>query len=97
MASQVHGFSVESSNVSNRRTFLSKAFITAPAVIVGTAGPLVANAGGSGELVDDLKTSLQKMDVIPELLDQGEWDKVRTILKTPPVNKLWNLGDVSNK
>jgi hypothetical protein len=23
-------------------------------------------------------------------------DKVRTILKTPPVNKLWNLGDSQN-
>jgi hypothetical protein len=29
-------------------------------------------------------------------LEQQEWDKVRTILKTPPVNKLWNLGDSQN-
>ena len=98
LVSQVDGFSVKPSQTANRRTFLSKAFIAAPAVIVGSATPLVANAaGGAGELVDDLKTSLQKMDPIPELLDQGEWDKVRTILKTPPVNKLWNLGDVSER
>merc|ERR1712038_1037557 len=60
--------------------------------------PSVALAAPSktAGLVEDLETSLKKMVVIPELLDQGEWDKVRTILKTPPVNKLWNLGESQN-
>ena len=30
------------------------------------------------------------------MLEEQKWDEVRTILKTPPVNKLWNLGDSQN-
>ncbi len=90
-----------SSAQDSRRNFLSNVLIKVPsaAAVAGSVilnNPLQANAATSTtELVDDLETSLSKMVVIPELLDQGEWDKVRTILKTPPVNKLWNLGEVS--
>jgi hypothetical protein len=35
------------------------------------------------------------MEPIPDLLEKQDWEAVRQILKTPPVNKLWNLGDVS--
>ena len=45
-------------------------------------------------LLDELKESRAKLEPIPSLLEAQEWDKVRTILKVPPVNKLWNLGDV---
>lgn len=86
--------------VDSRRDFLSNALIKIPSALVAGSvilnNPSEANAATStAELVGDLETSLNKMDVIPDLLDQGEWDKVRTILKTPPVNKLWNLGEVS--
>ena len=30
------------------------------------------------------------------LVDAAEWDKIRTVLKTPPVNELWNLGESKN-
>ena len=102
LLSQTAAFSVGSSkqnNADTRRDFLSNAFVKIPAAVsagsVILSNPVEANAATSStELVDDLETSLNKMVVIPELLDQGEWDKVRTILKTPPVNKLWNLGEV---
>ena len=97
----VSGFSVESTSTinSNRRDFLSKALISTPVAIAAASGilltnPANANASITSDLVDDLRNSITKIDAIPELLDQGEWDKVRTILKTPPVNKLWNLGEV---
>ncbi len=81
--------------VDDRRSFLSKAFVSTAAIM--TVNPLVATASTttSDNLVEELRTSVKKIETIPELLDQGEWDKVRTILKTPPVNKLWNLGEVS--
>lgn len=89
-------FSVEPATsvnkVDNRRTFLSKAFISTATILGGS--PVVATASTSSDLVEELKVSVSKMESIPQLLDEGEWDKVRTILKTPPVNKLWNLGEV---
>lgn len=47
-------------------------------------------------LVEELQASQGKLKEIPGLLQAEEWNKVRTILKTPPVNKLWNLGDSQN-
>lgn len=47
-------------------------------------------------LIADLELSLDKLKSIPSLLEKQEWDAVRTILKTPPVNQLWNLGDAKN-
>jgi hypothetical protein len=56
---------------------------------------LPANAVDSS-LLDELKASKAKLEPIPGLLEKQEWEAVRQILKTPPVNKLWNLGDVSS-
>ena len=47
-------------------------------------------------LVTDLADSLARIAPIPALLEAAEWDKVRTILKTPPVSQLWNLGEYKN-
>ena len=61
--------------------------------------PLPASAVSTtttGVLIDELNNSKSKLQEIPQLLQDQEWDKVRTILKTPPVNKLWNLGDSQN-
>jgi hypothetical protein len=54
---------------------------------------LPANAADSS-LLDDLKNSRARLEPIPKMLENKEWEAVRDILKTPPVNKLWNLGDV---
>lgn len=63
---------------------------TTPFVVYADASPTTAL------LVDELKSSQDKLKDIPQLLQDQEWDKVRTILKTPPVNKLWNLGNSQN-
>ena len=73
--------SQQNNAVDSRRDFLSNAFIKVPsaAAVAGSVilnNPLQANAAVStSELVGDLETSLNKMVVIPELLDQQEWDK----------------------
>ena len=33
---------------------------------------------------------------LPALLDEEKWDAVRSVLKTPPVGLLWNLGESKN-
>jgi hypothetical protein len=55
----------------------------------------MAVVGEKDALIADLVASKAKMEPIPSLLEAMEWDAVRTILKTPPVNLLWNNGDVS--
>jgi hypothetical protein len=60
---------------------------------------VTGNAHGTSTtdaLISDLETSLEKLKPIPSLLEKNDWDTVRTILKTPPVNQLWNLGDSKN-
>mmetsp|Transcript_23569 Transcript_23569/g.55838 ORF Transcript_23569/g.55838 Transcript_23569/m.55838 type:complete len:226 (-) Transcript_23569:488-1165(-) len=74
------------------------AFSGGVGIASGVFSATTANAADAttGVLVDELKSSKDKLDEIPVLLQNQEWDKVRTILKTPPVNKLWNLGDSQN-
>ena len=76
-----------------RRSFLIQ---TSTLPIGAFVFPRNANAISKDDFINDLKTSKTKLAGIPELLDQNEWDKVRTILKTPPINFLWNLGDAKN-
>jgi hypothetical protein len=78
---------------SSRRVFVTGATATVAAT---TAAILTqpAEAVVKDALLEDLRSSKERMAEIPALLDEKEWDKVRTILKLPPVNKLWNLGDV---
>lgn len=81
----------------SRREAFRQAFAAA-----STAGLLLGRPGISlaasniDTLIQDLVSSEAKIKEIPDLLQAQEWDKVRTILKTPPVNKLWNLGDSQN-
>ena len=86
-----------STKLDSRRTAISKLVVTLPA-FVSMANLVVpsANAASTEDLISDLTASKSKLEPIPGLLDNGEWDKVRTILKTPPVNQLWNLGDSQN-
>jgi hypothetical protein len=86
-------FSLESSL--SRRDWLGHAVaagVTASVLMI----PQVALASTTSDYVAELKISKSKIQEIPDLLQNQEWDKVRTILKTPPVNYLWNLGDSSN-
>lgn len=84
-----------------RRNFVEKLLIaTTPAATAflsttATIEPAFA-ASLQDQLMSDLTTSKSKLEGVPDLLQQGEWDKVRTILKTPPLNQLWNLSDSKN-
>ena len=91
-------YSSSESSSSSRRSFLSKLIATSSsATLLITSLTTTAHASSSKEeLLSDLATSLTKISSIPPLLESAEWDKVRTILKTPPVNQLWNLGESQN-
>lgn len=81
------------SPTSTRRRFIVSAGTTT--VQLGVIFPAFA-AASTEAILEDLKLSKEKISQIPDLLDAQEWDKVRSILKVPPVNKLWNLGDSQN-
>lgn len=73
---------------------LTTSFLLTTAV-PATQAAAAAVVASQQSLLDELKECKIKLEPIPEFLEQKEWDKVRSILKVPPVNKLWNLGDVS--
>jgi len=84
---------------SNRRAFLNNSLLRTG--IMGSTFSKSSFAGaatgpGKVALISDLQVSRTKLEKVPSLLENGEWDAVRTILKTPPLNKLWNLGESQN-
>ena len=82
---------------SSRRSFLSimaGSAVAATAVLTQSQPAFAASTKDA--LIADLNESYAKLVTIPDLLQQQEWDKVRTILKTPPIVQLWNLGDSKN-
>lgn len=88
---------VDQRSISSRRSFIAAASSSAAAAIVVTPPqPAFAADENKESLIADLKDSLSKIQTIPPLLESSEWDKVRTVLKTPPVNQLWNLGESKN-
>lgn len=84
-------------SMSTRRLFVKSAAISISSAAAGAiVQPAQASAvSNKADLIEDLRVSKEKLQAIPALLEEKEWDKVRSILKLPPVNKLWNLGDVS--
>eukprot|EP00579_Thalassiosira_antarctica_P000214 CAMPEP_0201867560 /NCGR_PEP_ID=MMETSP0902-20130614/1746_1 /ASSEMBLY_ACC=CAM_ASM_000551 /TAXON_ID=420261 /ORGANISM="Thalassiosira antarctica, Strain CCMP982" /LENGTH=209 /DNA_ID=CAMNT_0048392735 /DNA_START=33 /DNA_END=662 /DNA_ORIENTATION=+ len=81
---------------SSRRTFLSTIAATSLSAAILPLQPAFAAASPKDSLIADLNDSLSKITAIPSLVESAEWDKVRTVLKTPPVNQLWNLGESQN-
>merc|ERR1712176_1421418 len=55
-----------------------------------------AAAGKVESIIFDLEDAAEKLKPIPDLLQAEKWDEVRSILKNPPVNFLWNMGDGKN-
>ncbi len=85
------------SSSSRRTLLLSTSVAAAGAVFLPSRPSFAAAAAMSREsLIADLDVSLERLLTIPPLLESAQWDKVRTVLKTPPVNQLWNLGDAQN-
>jgi hypothetical protein len=104
---QQQGRSIESIQLVDslqRRNFVSSIIGTTAttlgittSLIIAVPSKVQAAAPTSQKVTDainELKESRDKLKDIPDLLEAKEWDKVRSILKVPPVNKLWNLGDV---
>lgn len=82
---------------STRRNFISAVGASIAAASVLTTQSQSAFAASSKDaLIADLNESYAKLSTVPDLLKQSEWDKVRNILKSPPLNLLWNLGDSKN-
>eukprot|EP00522_Entomoneis_paludosa_P014680 CAMPEP_0172445274 /NCGR_PEP_ID=MMETSP1065-20121228/5143_1 /TAXON_ID=265537 /ORGANISM="Amphiprora paludosa, Strain CCMP125" /LENGTH=176 /DNA_ID=CAMNT_0013196073 /DNA_START=6 /DNA_END=536 /DNA_ORIENTATION=- len=81
------------SNLSRRDLLQQAAALSSAAA---AAVPSLAMAAPTDEYLQELTSSRSKLQEIPDLLQAQEWEKVRNILKTPPVNKLWNLGDSQN-
>lgn len=80
-----------------RRNFISAVGASIAAASVLTTQSQSAFAASSKDaLIADLNESYAKLSTVPDLLKQSEWDKVRNILKSPPLNLLWNLGDSKN-
>jgi len=81
---------------SSRRFVLSKIIAASSTTLFLPLQSAHAASPTTTPYITDLQTSLTKISEIPPLLQNAEWDRVRTILKTPPVNSLWNLGESSN-
>jgi len=82
---------------SSRRDWFNQASVTGAAVVASSIFPRDVFASGvETEYLSELESSLSKLQSIPNLLSDQKWDEVRTVLKTPPVNKLWNLGETQN-
>jgi len=80
---------------STRRSLFTSVATASATFAFGASQPAFA-ADTKEALIADLNDSLTKIQTIPSLVDALEWDKVRTVLKTPPVNQLWNLGESQN-
>ncbi|CAE8600286.1 unnamed protein product, partial [Polarella glacialis] len=62
-----------------------------------SALPLPALAVESkAELTEILRKDRALLATLPGLLQAQEWEAVRQVLKAPPVNYLWNLGESKN-
>jgi hypothetical protein len=47
-------------------------------------------------MIEELESSKLKLKSVPGLIQAENWEGVRQILKSPPVNNLWNMGDAKN-
>lgn len=82
---------------SDRRAFLATSIqIATVGFVFGSASNALASDVGVSSLILELVESREKLQQVPDLLKANQWDSVRTILKTPPVNNLWNMGDGKN-
>jgi len=89
----------DAASSSRRSFFQSSTTSTVAAVLTSVAiSPLqqAVAASKTDGLIEELQSQKEKLEPIAQLLAQEEWDKVRQILKSPPVNKLWELADTQN-
>lgn len=71
------------------------AIALAPSALIAVPA-LVRAADDEKALVAELKDCAERLKPINAMLDKEQWDTARTILKSPPVANLWNLGNSKN-
>lgn len=89
-----------SPTVTNECNKLSNTIASRRAVVLSPfvlAAPLPAFAApDEASILAELKSVREALQPLPALLEEEQWDKVRSVLKTPPVGLLWNLGESKN-
>lgn len=65
------------------------------AAALALARPVFA-ADDKQALLAELKDAAERLKPLSAMLDAENWDGVRTVLKSPPVGNLWNLGTSRN-
>lgn len=78
----------------NRRTVLLGASGSAAFTLLPVRS--VSAKATESELIGTLRSAATALEPLPGLLDEEKWDAVRSVLKTPPVGLLWNLGESKN-
>jgi hypothetical protein len=81
-------------DATSRRAFMATSVVSF--VGFAAAGSAVAADESVSSLIDELVESKKKLSQVPDLIKAEEWEAVRAILKNPPVNTLWNMGDGKN-
>ena len=77
----------------SRRSVLTAA---AAAPLAASTSALAGAAPQEDDLLKELAAVREALKPLPGLLDEEKWDAVRSVLKTPPVGNLWNLGESKN-
>ena len=77
----------------SRRGLVAGAPIAAAAALLA---PRSARAADKAALKRNAQAVLAALDPLPALVDENKWDGIRSVLKAPPVNELWNLGNGRN-
>mmetsp|Transcript_13477 Transcript_13477/g.19866 ORF Transcript_13477/g.19866 Transcript_13477/m.19866 type:complete len:210 (-) Transcript_13477:1326-1955(-) len=78
------------STLFERRSFISLGVFSGLALQTNPA--VAAGKDTIDSMIGELTDVKSKLEPIPRLLQAEDWEGVRTILKSPPVNFLWNVG-----
>mmetsp|Transcript_22739 Transcript_22739/g.53825 ORF Transcript_22739/g.53825 Transcript_22739/m.53825 type:complete len:184 (-) Transcript_22739:153-704(-) len=75
------------------------ALVLAPSVLaVGSVAlPALAATDTEKALIAELRDCAERLKPLAEMIEKEQWDPVRSVLKTPPVANLWNLGMSKNQ
>lgn len=82
--------SVCASSIIERRSFIALGAFSGLAL--GTNPAFAAGKDDIDSMIAELEEVRSKLEPIPRLLQAEDWEGVRTILKSPPVNFIWNVG-----
>jgi hypothetical protein len=80
----------------HRRSFLTTGLIYTVGFTIADSAYSLDNEESVNGLIEALEESKSKLLQVPDLLKASQWDAARSILKAPPVNTLWNMGDGKN-